>query len=99
MTEFNRTRAIAHYSERMRAIDVGAYDERDEQGNYGKDGIEEQADSLSFEAARRGLEFHYHKEEDRYSLEPLSAENKAAFLHVNGEALVKLPVVQEESED
>jgi hypothetical protein len=74
----------------MQLIHTGAYQERDIDGSYGEDGIEQEADRLTYEAARRGLEFHYHKETDTYTLEPLSAENKAAFLHVNVENLLSL---------
>lgn len=83
MTEpFGQNKAVARYTQIMRLIHVGAYNEGDE--------IDRTAQDLDYEAAQHGLEFHYYKPEDRYTLEPLSAENKAAFLHVNVENLVSL---------
>jgi hypothetical protein len=79
---FNQERAIARYASVMSLIHVGAYSDGDE--------TEQAALDLDYEAARHGLEFHYHQEEDRYSLEPLSVESKAAFLHVNVEKLISL---------
>ena len=87
---FNKERAIVQYSELQRLIAAGAYQERDHEGNYGEDGIEREIDTLNYEAARRGLAFHWHKENDSYTLGPLSDEEKAAFLHVNVEKLVSL---------
>src|SRR5260221_11086661 len=88
MATFDKDTAIARYSELSRLIHVGAYDERDHEGNYGEDGIEKAADALVFQAAQRGLAFHWHKDTSTYTLEALSAEDKAAFLHVNVESLV-----------
>lgn len=90
MADFNRERAIARYTELSSLIHVGAYDERDDEGNYGEDGIEKQADELVFQTAQHGLAFHWHKDTNTYTLEPLSDENKAAFLHVNVEGLVSI---------
>ena len=90
MTEFNHERAIARYTELSSLIQAGAYQERDHEGNYGEDGIEKAVDALNYQAAQHGLAFHWHKESDTYTLEPLDDENKAAFLHVNVEALVSI---------
>ena len=90
MAEFNKERAIARYTELSRLIHVGAYQERDHEGNYGEDGIEQAVDALDYQAAQHGLAFHWHKESDTYTLEPLSSESKAAFLHVNVERLVSI---------
>jgi hypothetical protein len=90
MAEFNQEQALRQYSELMKLISAGAYQERDHEGNYGADGIEKEVESLNFEAARRGKEFHWHKDTQQYTLEPISEENKAAFLHVNVEKLIPL---------
>ena len=79
---FDQSRALARYTQLMRLIHAGAYSERDE--------TDQAAQDFEYEAAQYGLEFHYHEEEDRYTLEPLSAENKAAFLHVNVANLLSL---------
>jgi hypothetical protein len=79
---FDQAKAIARYTQVMRLIHAGAYSEGDE--------TDQEAQDLDYKAAQLGLEFHYHKEDDRYTLEPLSAENQAAFLHVNVENLVSL---------
>lgn len=80
--------AIESYSELSRLIRVGAYDERGPDGAYGADGIEQAADTLEQQAAQHGLEFAWSDERGIWSLEPLSEEHKAAFLHVNVEKLV-----------
>lgn len=90
MAEFNHEQAIKHYTELQRFIQAGAYDERDVDGSYGEDGIEKAVDGLDWKAAQHGLAFHWHKESDMYTLEPLDDENKAAFLHVNVEALISI---------
>lgn len=90
MAEFNHEQAIKHYTELQKFIQAGAYDERDVDGSYGEDGIEKTVDDLNFRAAQHGLAFHWHKESDTYTLEPLDDESKAAFLHVNVEALISI---------
>jgi hypothetical protein len=88
MAAFDKERAITRYTELSKLIHVGAYDEREPDGSYGADGIEEAANKLIFQAAQHGLAFIWHKESDSYTLEPLLDESKAAFLHVNVEQLV-----------
>src|SRR5260221_7249316 len=91
MTTFDKDKAVQRYSELSRLIHVGAYDAReDHDGNYGEDGIEKQVDELSFQAAQHGLEFYWHKDTKTYTLEPMSDENKSAFLHVNVERLLSI---------
>ena len=79
MATFDKAQAIARYTELSRLIHVGAYDERDHDGNYGEDGIEKAADELVFQAAQNGLVFYWHKDTSTYTLEPMSAEDKAVF--------------------
>jgi hypothetical protein len=79
---FDRSKAIARYTQRMQLIHAGTDREGDE--------TDQEAQAIAYEAAQHGLEFHSHKESDTYTLEPLSAENKAAFLHVNVENLLSL---------
>lgn len=80
MATFNRERAITRYTDLSRIIHVGAYDAReDHDGNYGEDGIEKAVDELVFQAAQNGLVFYWHKDTSTYTLEPMSAEDKATF--------------------
>ncbi len=79
---FDQSKAIARYTQLMQLIHAGAYREGDE--------TDQEAQDVEYEAAQHGLEFHYHKESDTYTLEPLSDESKAAFLHVNVENLLSL---------
>ncbi len=78
MTTFNQGRAIADYAHFMSLVQVGAYDERDENGNYGADGIEESIDNLEELAAVHELEFCWHTDVSIWTLEPISAETRAA---------------------
>jgi hypothetical protein len=55
MTDFNKEQAIKDYTELSRLISVGAYQERDIDGSYGEDGIEESVDTLASLAAQNGL--------------------------------------------
>jgi hypothetical protein len=82
MAEWNPEQAMRRYAQLMQLIHAGAYSDGDE--------TEQAVLDLDYTAAQHGLAFHYHKEEDRYSLEPISAENKAAFLHVNVENLLSV---------
>lgn len=75
----NHVQTIARYTELMRLINTGAYDERDENGAYGADGIEQGVADLEFLAAKQGLEFCYHQASKTYSLESMSDEDKTAF--------------------
>jgi hypothetical protein len=77
MAAFDQARAIARYTELQNLISEGAYQERDIDGSYGEDGIEEAADDLIYAAAEQGLEFIWHG--DHYTLEPMSEEDKAEF--------------------
>jgi hypothetical protein len=79
---FDQRKAIARYTQRMRLIHSGAYSEGDE--------TDQEAQAIEYEAAQYGLEFHFHKESDTYTLERVSAENEAAFLHVNVKNLKSL---------
>jgi hypothetical protein len=90
MATFDKDKAIARFTELSRLIQVGAYDERDIDGSYGEDGIEKAVDELELQAHRRGLDFSWHKDSDTYTLEPMSAENKAAFLEANVDQLTRL---------
>jgi hypothetical protein len=79
LSDFNHEAAITRYSELMKLIHAGAYDERDHAGNYGADGIERATAELEGRAARLGLQFIWHSEGQYYTLEPMSAEELAAF--------------------
>jgi len=79
MADFNRERAIARYTELSRLIHLGIADERDHEGNYGEDGIEEAADNLVFQAAQNGLVFAWHKDTDTFTLDQMSASDRVVF--------------------
>ncbi len=82
MAEWNQAKALDDYTELMRRIRVGAYEERSsyhyESGTWPEDGIEESIDNLTELAARDDLEFCWHKESGSWSLEPMSEETRAA---------------------
>ena len=80
MTAFNQERAITHYTRLMRLISVGAYQERDRDGSYGEDGIEQAVDELELKAAQQGLAFRWYEHEQRWMLEPLTPEERVSFL-------------------
>jgi hypothetical protein len=79
MSEFNKEQSLARYTGLMQLIHVGAYQERNHEGNYGEDGIENAADELEFQAAQNGLQFFWHKDEGYYTLEPMTQEERTAF--------------------
>lgn len=74
--ELTIEQVLAHYTELMRRVHVGAYDEREPDGSYGEDGVEESIDNLTRWAAKQGLAFH---RIDAYVLEAMTAEEKAAY--------------------
>lgn len=78
---FNQEQAIKDYTELMRRIHVGAYTERSaedyETGTYPEDGVEQSIHHLEMLAAKHGLVFHWHKDTQIYSLEPISDEEEA----------------------
>ena len=75
MTEFNQESAIARYTQLMSLIHDGTYQVRGIDDSYGKDGIEQEADSIALQAAQHGLEFRYHKDTNTYTLELMSAKD------------------------
>jgi hypothetical protein len=75
MAEFNQERAIARYNQLMSLIQSGTYQKRGMDDSYGKDGIEQEADSIALEAAQHGLEFRYHEDTNTYTLELISAKD------------------------
>lgn len=72
-------RKLAWYTELMRCISVGAYLERDEEGNYAEDGIEEGVDTLDRWAWEQGRQFVWHQDGRYWTLEPMSTEEVAAY--------------------
>src|SRR6266567_1823039 len=80
MTAFNQERAIARYTELMRLISVGAYQERDIDGSSGEDGIEKAVAELELKAVQHGLVFRWHEHEQHWTLKPLTPEERAPFL-------------------
>ena len=76
---FNKEQSLKDWTELNRIISVGAYDECDHEGNYTEDGIEESIDNLETLGAQNGFVFHWHQDEKRWSLEPLSKDEKVAY--------------------
>lgn len=76
MAELTQEQAIKDYTELMRRVRVGAYEERQVDGSFGEDGVEETIFNLQSWAAKQGLSFH---RIDAYVLEPMTAEEKAAY--------------------
>jgi hypothetical protein len=79
MAEFNRVQAIVRYTALKRGISAGAYDKRDENGNYGADGIEREIDNLRYQANEHSLDFHWHQDTKTCTLEPMNTEDIEAF--------------------
>lgn len=65
-----KEKAIQYYTEFMRLVSVGAYSERQIDGSYGEDGVEESIDSLNAWGYQQGLMFVGH-EGGSYTLEPM----------------------------
>jgi len=79
MTEgFNQEKAIAAYTNLMRYIQTGAYDEREPDGSYGPDGIEKDIAALEDKAALNGLKFVGSKE-GTYRLEPMTDQETMEY--------------------
>ena len=76
VAEFNHEQAIKDFTELSRRMRTGSYQqEKDHEGSYGADRIEESIDNLMNAAAREGLAFIYHEEGDTYTLEPVPPED------------------------
>lgn len=76
---FNQEQALQHYTELQRRIRVGTYEKRGPHGEFGSDGILESVDNLEALAAKHGLLFIWHQDENRWALEPMSKEEKAVY--------------------
>jgi hypothetical protein len=77
VAEFNHEQAIKDFTELTRRMRTGSYQqEKDHEGSYGGDRIEESIDNLMNAAAREGLAFIYHEEGDTYTLEPVPPEDE-----------------------
>ena len=77
-TPFHREQALQQYTELMRLISAGTDDERQHDGSYGADGVEESRDRLETQAAQQGLKFVGLKG-GPYTLEPMTDEEKVAY--------------------
>ena len=77
VAEFNHEQAIKDFTELSRRMRTGSYQqEKDHEGSYGADRIEESIVNLMNAAAREGLAFIYHEEGDTYTLEPVPPEDE-----------------------
>jgi len=77
VAEFNHEQAIKDFTELSRRMRTGSYQqEKDHEGSYGADRIEESIDNLMNAAAREGLAFIYHEEGDTYTLESVPPEDE-----------------------
>lgn len=82
-TSFDQVTALSIYTEAMRRIQVGAYEERDseqyEQGTYPADGVEQSIDQLTVRAAQAGLYFVWDDDQQVYTLEPMTEEREQDY--------------------
>lgn len=89
MAEFDQERAIARYTELMRLIQVGAYQERGPEhyqtGTWPEDGVEKGINELEYRAALQSLEFCWHQDSKTYTLEPMTGEAARAFIRATQE--------------
>jgi hypothetical protein len=75
---FNQEKAIAAYTDLMRYIQAGAYDEHEPDGSYGPDGIEKDLANLEDKAAMNGLKFVGSKE-GTYHLEAMTDQETMEY--------------------
>lgn len=74
----NQEHKLKQYAELMRLITIGAYDERQHDGTYGEDGIEEAADNLEGEGWDNG--YNYASNPDgSYNLEAMTELELASY--------------------
>jgi hypothetical protein len=78
---FDHEQAIKAYTGLMQRVSAGAYDELEPDGSYkpGGDNVLKDLDRLEWKAYRAGLKFVHH-EDGTYTLEPMTEEEKAAYL-------------------
>ena len=76
---FDRDKASAVYTRLMNLAQAGVYQERNSDGSYAEDGIEESLEWLDLSAATLGLCFRWNAKAAGWTLEPMSAQEKAAF--------------------
>jgi hypothetical protein len=85
MAELTNEQAVKHYTEFMRRIQVGAYEERSSEhyltDTWPEDGVEESVHNLESWALKQGLAFHWYKDDKVYRLEPMSDEELADYQH------------------
>lgn len=78
---FDREKALAQWTGLQQLISAGAYAEREPDGSYGEDGVEESLDALELQAWAHGLNFIWHQEGGGYwTLEPMSEQERADYL-------------------
>jgi hypothetical protein len=75
---FDQEKALAAYTELMRRISVGAYQEREPDGSYGEDGVELSINNLNYQAESRGLHFVH---QGQWQLLPMTDEEKGLRWH------------------
>jgi hypothetical protein len=79
---FNQQKAIEDYTELMRRVSVGAYEERSsyhyESGTWPDDGVEQSLYSLEKLAIKNDLEFIWDTGTQTWSLLPMSDETREA---------------------
>ncbi len=82
-TTFNQEQALQKYTELMRLIRVGAYEERQAHhyasGTYPEDGVEQGVATLDKAARRNGLEFAWNPFTSSFDLQAISQEDLDAM--------------------
>lgn len=74
----NQEHKLKQFAVLMRLIQRGAYDERQSDGTYGEDGIEEAADNLEAEGWDNGFNYCSHPD-GSYSLEAMTEVELASY--------------------
>lgn len=76
---FDKDKALEVYTRLMELAQAGAYQERNPDGSYAEDGVEESLEQLDLTVVMLGLCFRWNDKAVCWTLEPLSEQEKAAF--------------------
>lgn len=76
---FDKDKATETYTRLMKLTQAGAYQERNLDGSSTEDRIGESLERLEVSAAVLGFCFRWHEKTARWTLEPMSEQEKAAF--------------------
>jgi hypothetical protein len=70
MTEFNKEHAEQRYNELYSLVRGGATPD---------DEVEHEMEAIAFSAAEHDLQFHWHDTQDKWTLQAMTPEERAAF--------------------